>query len=232
MLSDPSPSAAFAQKALDRPAPSSPASTAAAAQLPPAAPNAQQLFVQTTGSPAGLRYRLLKIGADGEEVSVDPSSATFKAGDRVRFTFESNIDGYLYVVQQGSSGNWTTLFPHPDINNGRNQIRRSEEYRVPPTSDGWFRVDETPGTDHVFVLLSKDPVDQLPGLTPVTKGYATADPGLIDGLKRQIKSRDLIFQKDTTRTANGGSTVKAIYVVNRDELGRAVAASFSLVHGQ
>jgi serine/threonine-protein kinase len=219
----------------------SPSSTAAAsnapapppqAAAPPSEPDAQQLFIQANGSSTGLRYRLLKVANDGAEASVDPATATFKAKDKVRLTFESNIDGYLYVVQQGSSGKWTTLFPHPDINGGRNQIRRAEEYRVPSTADGWFEVDDTPGTDHIFVFLSKDPVDQLPGLTPVKQGYASADPAIIANLKRRIQSRDLIFRKDTTQSAQGGSTVKATYVVNRAEVGKAVAASFSLVHGQ
>jgi serine/threonine-protein kinase len=224
--------AAVLQKTAADSTQSAAAGSVGAAQPPAGDPDAQQLYVQATGSSTGLRYRLLKVGEDGTEVSVDPSSATFKTGDRVRFTFESNIDGYLYVVQQGSSGNWTTLFPHPEINGGRNTIRHSEEYRVPPTSDGWFKVDDNPGTDHVFVFLSKDPIDQLPGLTPVKERYASADPTVIDGLKRRIQSRDLIFQKDTTRTAQGASTVKATYVVNRAEVGKAVAASFSLVHGQ
>ena len=228
------PESATVQKtAAAMPGPAVTATETSPAPQPAAAePDAQQLYIQANGAAPGLRYRLLKIGADGAEVSVDPASATFMAKDRVRLTFESNVDGYLYVVQQGSSGNWTTLFPHPDINGGRNQIRRTEEYRVPSTADGWFEVDNTPGTDHIFVFLSREPVDQLPGLTPVKQGYASADPAVIDGLKRRIQSRDLIFRKDTTQTAQGGSTVKATYVVNRTEVGKAVAASFSLVHGQ
>ena len=218
-------SAAAAPDALPLPPPTR-------ATPPPAEPDAQQLYIQANGSTTGLRYRLLKIAGDGAEVSVDPATATFKAKDKVRLTFESSIDGYLYVVQQGSSGKWTTLFPHPDINGGRNQIRRAEEYPVPPSADGWFVVDDTPGTDHIFVFLSKEPVDQLPGLTPVKQGYAAADPAMIDGLKRRIQPRDLIFRKDTSKSAQGVSTVQATYVVNRAEVGKAVAASFSLVHGQ
>ena len=82
---------------------------------------------------------------------------TFKTGDAVRFAFESNIDGYLYVVQQGSSGDWTTLFPHPDINGGRNAFAKREEQQVPPRADGWFTFDGPPGTEHVFVFLSREP---------------------------------------------------------------------------
>ncbi len=192
---------------------------------------ARQLFVSSTGSTTGLRYRLLKVGEDGGEMDIDPSSSTFKTGDKVRFTFESNIDGYLYVVQQGSSGDWTTLFPHPDINGGRNSVRKGEEQQVPSRADGWFTFGGPPGTEHVFVFLSREPVDQLPGLERVLQPV-TVKAAVVDDLRRRIQSRDLIFQKDTARTAQGTSTVKATYVVNRAEVGKAVAASFSLVHGQ
>lgn len=179
----------------------------------------------------GLRYRLLKVADNGEDVDVDPAEARFKTGDKVRFTFESNIDGYLYVVQQGSSGNWTTLFPHPDINGGLNKVRRGEEQQVPSRTEGSFTLEGVPGTEHIFVFLSKEPVDQLPGLQRVAEP-ATVKASVVDDLRRRIQSRDLIFQKDTTRTAQGASTVKATYVVNRTAVGKAVAASFSLVHGQ
>ena len=74
---------------------------------------------------------------------------------------EPNVDGYLYVVQQGSSGRWTVLFPGARINGGRNAIRAFEQYRVP--SEGWFAFDANPGTEQIFVIMSKDPLGQLPG---------------------------------------------------------------------
>ena len=59
-------------------------------------------------------------------------------------------------MQQGSSGSWTVLFPNPDINGGRNQIKKGDEYNVP---DGaWFTFDDRPGTEQVFVFLSRDQV--------------------------------------------------------------------------
>ena len=53
----------------------------------------------------------------------------------MKLAFESNIDGYLYVAQQGTSGNWTVLFPNPDINGGRNTIAPLHEYEVPGDGD-------------------------------------------------------------------------------------------------
>src|SRR2546426_421757 len=63
----------------------------------------------------GLRYQLLQRLPDGTEAPVDLDSS-FQSGDRIRISFESNMKGYLYVVHQGSSGNWSVLFPDPRIN--------------------------------------------------------------------------------------------------------------------
>jgi len=40
---------------------------------------------------------------------VDPG-LVFDSGDRVRFRFRSNFDGYLYVMNQATSGKYETLF--------------------------------------------------------------------------------------------------------------------------
>jgi hypothetical protein len=43
-----------------------------------------------------------------------------------------------------------------------------------------------------------------------------------------VRSRDLLLAKDPRPSASGG--VQATYVVNQADLGRAVAAMFSLQH--
>ncbi len=179
--------------------------------------------------PTGLRYRMTQQSG-GTEVDVDPATAVFRNGDKVRLSFESNIDGFLYVVTEGSSGRWAVLFPHPDSNGGMNRIRHSEEYIVPP--DGWFRFDGDPGTEKVFVVLSKEPLSQLPGFEkPVTKAESL-NASLVESVQQSIRSRDLTFERDTRAQTQGGKIIQASYVVNRAELGKSVAVSISLNHGQ
>jgi hypothetical protein len=190
--------------------------------------SAKQMF--SPGVNAGLRYRLIQQLPGNVEADVDPATP-FHSGDRVRFSFESNIDGFLYVVQQGSSGRWTVLFPHPEINGGRNAIRRFEQYNVP--TDDWFEFDANPGTEQVFVFLSREPLNQLPGFDqPVTK-TETVNASVVGALQASIKSRDLVLQKDRgDRVPSTGRTSQATYVVNRAEVGKAVAAVIELIHGR
>ena len=175
----------------------------------------------------GLKYRII-VQRGSDEVDADPA-ATFHSGDRVRFGFESNIDGYLYIVSAGSSGRWSVLFPNPDANGGKNAIARSEEYLVP--DNGWFAFNDTPGTEEVFVVLSKQALETLPGFKgPVTR-RESVDRSIVTGLQASIQSRDLVFERDRS-TAADGKTRQATYIVNRGELASQVAALIQLTHAK
>jgi serine/threonine protein kinase len=192
---------------------------------------AKQMYASSTPGDTvnpGLKYRIIQSRGSNGDVDADPAE-TFHSGDRVRFAFASNVDGYLYVVQRGSSGQWTVLFPDPEANGGRNAIRKGEDYFVP--NNGWFAFDETPGTEEVFVVLSTQPLDALPGFeTPVTRRESVT-ASVVDGLQRSIQSRDLMFEKERPAVVDG-RTRQATYVVNRAELANRVAAFIPLQHAR
>lgn len=216
------PSRADASDTIASATPAAPAAT----PMPPAKePSAKDMFAATdTNASPGIRFRMMQAGGGDAPIDVD-SSKDFHSGDRIRFAFESNIDGYLYVAQQGASGNWTVLFPNPEINGGRNSVKRHQEFEVPGGGD-WFQLDDHVGTEHLFVFLSREPLATLPGFQqPVTKPYQTGNAPMIASLQTSIASRDLVFAKDTS-----SSKSQATYVVNKAELGKAVTASFTINH--
>ena len=189
--------------------------------------NARDMFESSAANAAaaapGIRFRLMLEGTDGKSVDVDPAR-DFHTGERIRFAFESNIDGYLYVAQQGTSGNWTVLFPNPDIAGGRNAVKRFEEYVVP--DDNWFQLQGNPGEEHVFVFLSREPMKTLPGFDRPVTTFERSSPALVAELQSQIASRDLILAKDS----GAAKGQRATYVVNKAELGKAVTAKFTINH--
>ena len=171
----------------------------------------------------GLKYRILRRTPDGAAVEVD-ADTLFQSGDRIRFAFEPNIDGFLYVIQRGSSGRWSVLLPHPQINGGHNAVARFGEVAVPPA--GWFRFDENPGAEQVFVYLSRQPITALPwGGGPVVTAQSVDQPTVIE-LANSVRSRDLVFEKED---APDGAN-QAAYVVNEGNLGNAVAWTVELNH--
>jgi len=99
----------------------------------------------------GLKYRILLKTPDCDIRDVD-SSHKFRSGDGIRLWFESNVDGFLYVLDKQSSGVETLLFPHPEINNGTNNVERGISYPVPVTA--WFIFKGIPGEELMSFVQS------------------------------------------------------------------------------
>jgi serine/threonine-protein kinase len=186
--------------------------------------NAKLMFASTDAAAApGLRFRMMLQNPSGQAIDVDPAR-DFHTGERIKFAFESNIDGYLYVAQQGTSGNWMVLFPHPEIAGGLNKVKRFEEHEVP--NDNWFTLSGNPGEEQLFVFLSREPLNTLPGFDRPVRAFEPSPPSLVAQLQGTIASRDLILSKDSAATKG----VQATYIVNKAELGKAVTAKFTISH--
>src|ERR1035438_10237334 len=63
---------------------------------------------------------------------IDPG-LVLAQGDRVRFKFRTNFDGYLYVMNQSTSGTYEQLFPR-DETGQENRIDASRESQIPATT--------------------------------------------------------------------------------------------------
>ncbi len=192
-----------------------PAPLAAPAQ-PSVAISTQAVVDKPAAGPLGMRYSVLKRGATGEYHEVDVDTV-FHSGDRIRLEAQANSTGYLYVVAQGSSGNWQVLFPSREVSNGSNQVHRGETRLVPGGNQGQFVFDEQAGTEKLFFVLSRQPQPSLDKLIYSIGGQtAPADPtvakpaadsnrvlmaqaavsdDVIARLRGEMQSRDLIFEK-------------------------------------
>jgi hypothetical protein len=100
----------------------------------------------------------VRVTVERQEASgwraVNPA-LVFGAGDKLRFRVFSSFAGYLYVMNQGTSGNYELLFPRSDTG-ADNKIEAAKEYIV-PASQGYFKISGPPGQDIVYWLVS--PVD-------------------------------------------------------------------------
>lgn len=174
-------------------------------------------------APLGLRYVVMRRNAGGQYDEVD-GETMFHSGDRIRLQVESNSDGYLYVVTQGSSGNWQLLFPTQDVANGSNRIQRSEGRQI-PSGNGQFVFDDNAGTEKLFVVMSRQPEKDLDKLiyqisapskesAQMLMAQAGVSNDVVERL-RQMNSRDLIFEKvEAAQKPSDGRIETAAYVVN------------------
>ena len=134
----------------------------------------QQQEQQAAAAPQmTLRYKVLLLDRENNVQEVTDKHR-FHSGDRIRLVFESNIDGYLYIYQQGASGRGACLFPDPRINNGANSVRQYRRISVPPpagASRGWWRFDKAAGDEELYLFLSPEPIAELASLVPAEGGF-------------------------------------------------------------
>ena len=82
---------------------------------------------------------------------IDPG-LVLEQGDRVRFRFRTNFDGYLYVMNQSTSGSYEQLFPREETGQD-NRVAAGKDYNVPATSTA-FRIAGPPGHEIVYWLIT------------------------------------------------------------------------------
>lgn len=196
----------------------------------------------SSGVPLGLRYSILKYAGDDDYIEVDPD-LVFRSGDKIRLRIQVNDTGYLYVVTQGSSGNWRVMFPSSEYDSGSNRVVRGRGYDIPGRTR--FVFDEQPGTEKLFLVLSRQPENDLDKLiyhldtgaaAPVTAPVSepnkpapiktmmamnsvSVDDNLVGRLRGQMLARDLVFEKiadDKPAAKSGREPERAVYVVNPD----------------
>jgi hypothetical protein len=139
--------------------------------------------VKPTTTAAALVITLEKKGADGVAVPM-AADHVFSAGDTIRFRVVSQFDGYVYVMDQGTSGKFATLFPAGDTGSD-NRVHKQQTLLVPATDDGWFEVANPAGFDVLYFLLSPEPI-----ATPPAAAFVA--PGPISSLRP--KCNDAIFK--------------------------------------
>jgi hypothetical protein len=194
---------------------------------------AQVIRASYSTKPLGLRYSILRNGAEGDYREVAPDTV-FRSGDRIRVAVEVNDPGYLYIAVKGASGTWRVLFPTADIDGGNNRVENGRQFII-PSAPGRFAFDQQPGEERIFIVLSRQPEPSLEKLIyslgsqsvsptsapaapsePAKTLYASASFGdrLVDRLHSEVYARDLVFEKVDDATP-GDKKENAVYVLNR-----------------
>jgi hypothetical protein len=98
---------------------------------------------------AKVRIELLR-GSRRSFVSPD---TIFRAGDKIKFHFETNFAAFVKIYNRGSSGKLEKLFPYPGV---KSRVQASSDYVVPAAPEEWFEFDEKKGVEKIFFSFSAD----------------------------------------------------------------------------
>ncbi len=178
------------------------------------ASRARGLFIHKTSD--AMSILVLKV-ADGTLIPVDPSSE-FKAGDQIKIQFQSNFEGYIYVVNIAPSGKRRLLVPSPEATD--NAVHSDERYDFPLGGNA-IQFDEEKGTEVLQVIMSRGRIAYLDAALKEPEQYlsdsaSSAAAELQGGITKKVtpiipdgeggsskvRSRDIILapgkDKDTT----------------------------------
>jgi hypothetical protein len=174
---------------------------------------ARGLFINKKSD--AMSILVLKV-ADGSLVPVDPSSE-FKAGDQIKIQFQSNFEGYIYVVNIEPNGKRKVLFPYPDA--ADNAVRPGERYDIPPGTAA-IEFDKEKGTEVLQVIMSRDRIPYLDAALKEPDQYlsssaAGAAAELQGGISKKVtpvvpsndankvRSRDIILAPGKNKDTSG-----------------------------
>ena len=130
-------------------------------RLAVAAAFAAGAFAQTHTMTRGAhRMEIMLERLDGEKWRTIDPGLVLASGDRVRFRFRTNFEGYLYVTNLGTSGKYEQLFPRQETGQD-NRIAAAQDYQVPATSAA-FRIAGPAGFETVYWLVSPSRVNEPP----------------------------------------------------------------------
>ena len=127
----------------------------------------QYIQSQSTNSAGLISIRLEQ--KNGDYSKTVPQNTVFHNGNILRFRLTSRIAGYLYVVDKGTTGQTTTLFPVSTGTGSQNKIEPDQTMVVPAMGDGWFEVSGPSGFDTIYLLVSSSPILIPPSAVPETQ---------------------------------------------------------------
>ncbi len=114
--------------------------------VPPAA-------TQPRNSDVGVqRIEIQLERLDGSAWHVIDPALVLAQGDRIRFRFRASFGGYLYVMNQSSSGRYEQLFPRAEMGFANN-VAAGADYQVPGDSMA-FRIAGPPGFETVYWIVT------------------------------------------------------------------------------
>lgn len=129
-----------------------------AAQKPTARELYQEEETNSGKGKSGVKVSvLLKRGSENERY-VAPTE-TFYSGDKIKLAFDVNFSGYVALLNVGSSGRVTLLYPY--VGASSKVEPRTQQQLIPSDSRDWIAFDNHPGTEQITIVFSINPLQSV-----------------------------------------------------------------------
>lgn len=107
---------------------------------------------------SGAKVRILLKRGNEQERYVTPNE-TFISGDKIKLAFDINFSGYVALLNLGSSGKITMLYPYVGVSS---KVEPSDkEQLIPSNEKDWIKFDNRPGTEQISIIFSTNPIESV-----------------------------------------------------------------------
>ena len=114
----------------------------------------------------------LELESQGGQSRQVAALVPIASGQKFKFHFTFNEEGYLYIFGPGQNNQPTAFLtskPWPDSGVTSNKVSRGADFSFPSGPDNHITLDKTPGTDNFTIIFSKNPLSSPSFLNePVT----------------------------------------------------------------
>jgi S1-C subfamily serine protease len=121
-------------------------------------------LVGKSGAPA---VRGAGKGSSGKVLIDEGEAGILHSGDSFQVTFKASQDAYIYVFIHDSKEEVSQLFPSPEIKLS-NKVLKDNTYII-PSQDKWFWLDQKVGTETIYILATKIPIENTQDITSTLK---------------------------------------------------------------
>jgi hypothetical protein len=177
----------------------------------------------------GFRYSVALWNEAKAKTEPVDSDRIFRKGECFVLHFEANRSGYLYVLAKQSDGTWMPLVPNAQMPDEKNVVDPGQKMRVP--AEYCFKVEDPPGSETLFVVLSRDPRDvyelneairrsAAPGPAKGSEPVQIASARIakaVDAFSPFSGTRNLSFQKTSDQPQDPLESPYSKYVVSSSE---------------
>jgi hypothetical protein len=126
---------------------------------PDPAPRRDTMAPRYSGSSAGVRASVLLQTSGKGGIRETSGRGTFQDGQRFRLNVRSGVGGYLYILCRTSTDEARLLYPYANMEQDENILDPGQDRMVP--SRDWYRFDNDPGLERMYVLVSSEPIAAL-----------------------------------------------------------------------
>ena len=153
----------------------------------------------------GISYWIELVNGTGQTSRVTTAN-TFRSGDRIKLHIETNQNGYLYVMNIGSTGQSHFLFPNSGVAN--NYVTAWTPYQIPYNT--YMRFDANPGEELLLVMLSPNPIRNMPSTPSINAPLNSQQTQQYTQLAQAKGAKDIVLEDEPTGINPAGYAVAPI----------------------